>query len=214
VLGWDNGGSEPVPTASQLRWNALTNNYEVLLQVFSDWAQLSAIQDSSSQPPSRYELFTNGGAKLSPYMLVYAPPAYITANGFVGEARAVDGNKVITWFTFGPGTDPDNVPRTGIETCSFGEDEIGGGDLIIDFGTGTTSGWLEPFWGKTRYQLTGVTFAPGATTISARFGANPEGTLEARFFGPGAENIGIRAKGGGTGFESVVGIMLGDCKLE
>lgn len=96
-------------------------------------------------------------------------------------------------------------------TCDFGEDEIGHGGLTFDLAAGTVSGWAAPFWGGgVRYELVQTSFARGATTFAATFGTG--GVLEGRFFGPGAINVAVRAKGGGQGFgAALTGIMTGVC---
>jgi hypothetical protein len=94
-------------------------------------------------------------------------------------------------------------------TCSFGEDEIGGGELTVDLAARTVSGWAEPFWANVRYELVQTSFAPGATTFVAAFGT--DGVLEGRFFGPKGINIAVRANGGGHSFAAVSGIMAGEC---
>jgi hypothetical protein len=88
--------------------------------------------------------------------------------------------------------------------------EIGGGALTFDLTAGRVSGWAEPFWTRDRYELVQTSFATGATTFAATFGAG--GILEGRFFGPRAVNVAVRAKGGGPGMSAVRGIMTGSCQ--
>jgi hypothetical protein len=143
-------------------------------------------------------------------MLVYAPPHFFPRDGYVGNARIFETSSAVAYFAFGIATAPDDVPLNGTMTCDFGEDEIGGGALTFDLTAGRVSGWAEPFWTRDRYELVQTSFATGATTFAATFGAG--GILEGRFFGPRAVNVAVRAKGGGPGMSAVRGIMTGSCQ--
>jgi hypothetical protein len=103
-----------------------------------------------------------------------------------------------------------DAPVHGTRTCSFGEDEIGAGELIFDLAAGTMSGWAEPFWARVRYQLVQTSFAPGASAFAARFGT--DGALEGRFFVAGTVNVAVWSTGGGEGFAAVNGFMTGVCE--
>ena len=50
-----------------------------------------------------------------------------------------------------------------------------------------------------------ATYSPGAVTLASTYGANAANVLDARFYGPQAVEIAVRAKG------AVSGIMLGTC---
>jgi hypothetical protein len=182
----------------------------VLAPGYADWSRLEAVQDRFGDRPYRYDVFGSGETKLPFYMPLLAPPLPWSMDGYVGNARIFEGNSARAYFAFGIATAPGDVPVSGTMTCSFGEDEIGGGGLTFDLAAGTVSGWAEPFWANVRYQLVQTSFAPGLTTFAATFGT--DGVLEGRFFGPRAVNVAVRAKGGGQGFAAVRGIMTGVCK--
>jgi hypothetical protein len=195
----------------QFRWDAASGKYEVLAPGYADRSRLEALQDLRfGGTPSVYDVFGSGGTKLPFFMIVRAPPLPWNQNGYVGWAQIHENNFPHTYFAFGIATAPGDVPVRGTMTCSFAEDEIGEGRLTFDLAAGTVSGWTEPFWGKIRYELVQTSFAPGATTFATMFGT--DGVLEGRFFGPGAVNVAVRAKGGGQGFEAVRGIMTGVCE--
>jgi hypothetical protein len=211
VLGWDSWPSAPTPSAIQFRWNAAIANYEVLAPGYADWSRLEAVQDLRfGGTPHEYDVFGRGGTKLPFYMLVFAPPHWTPSLGYVGNARIFERSFARAYFAFGIATEPGDVPVSGTMTCSFGEDEIGGGGLTFDLAAGTVSGWAEPFWAHVRSQLVQTSFAPSATSFAATFGTG--GVLEGRFFGPRAVNVAVRAKGGGQGFAAVSGIMTGVCE--
>jgi hypothetical protein len=203
ILGWDSWPAAPTPSAIQFRWNASIRRYEVLPPGSGDWHRLEA------RTLFDYDVFGSNGTKLPFYMPVWAPPAPPPAGGYVGNARIFENSFARAYFAFGIATAPADVPVSGTMTCSFGEDEIGDGSLTFDLARGRVSGTVAPFWGNVRYQLDQASFAPGATTFAATFGTG--GVLEGRFFGPGAINIAVRAKGGGAGFTAVTGIMAGVC---
>jgi hypothetical protein len=206
ILGWDSWPSAPRPSAIQFRWNAAIGTYEVLAPGYADWSRLEALLRFGE-----YDVFGTGGTKLPFSMLVSAPPhRRPPADGYVGNARIFESSFARAYFAFGIATEPGDVPVSGTMTCSFGEDEIGGGGLTFDLAAGTVSGWAEPFWADVRYQLVQTSFAPGSTTFAATFGT--DGVLEGRFFGPRAVNVAVRAKGGGQGFAAVSGIMTGVCE--
>lgn len=207
VLGWDSWSSSPTPSAIQFRWNAEIGKYEVLAPEYAGWSRLEALQDRFGGTPFDYDVFGSGGTILPFEMVVWAPPP--SADGYVGNARTFESSLVRSYFAFGIATAPGDVPVSRTMTCSFGEDEIGGGGLTFDLAAGTVSGWAEPFWADVRYELVQTSFAPGATTFAATFGT--DGVLEGRFFGPRAVNVAVRAKGGGQGFAAVRGIMTGEC---
>lgn len=210
ILGWDSWPSAPTPSAIQFRWNAAIGKYEVLAPGYADWSRLEALQDLRFGTPHDYDVFGSGGTKLPFHMIVWAPPHRSPADGYVGNARIFESSFARAYFAFGIATEPGDVPVRGTMTCSFGEDEIGGGGLTFDLAAGTVSGWAEPFWANVRYQLVQTSFAPGSTTFAATFGT--DGVLEGRFFGPRAVNVAVRAKGGGQGgFAAVSGIMTGVC---
>jgi hypothetical protein len=211
VLGWDYRPSAPTPSAIQFRWNAAIGKYEVLAPGYADWSRLEALQNlQSGGTPHEYDVFESGGTKLPFSMIVFAPPHRWPADGYVGNAGIVESSVVRDFFAFGIATEPGDVPVRGTMTCTFGEDEIGGGELTFDLAAGTMSGWAEPFWADVRYQLVQTSFAPGSTTFAATFGA--DGVLEGRFFGPRAVNVAVRANGGGEGPAAVRGIMTGVCE--
>jgi hypothetical protein len=143
-------------------------------------------------------------------MLVSVPPHRPPADGYVGSARIFEGSSARAYFAFGIATAPGDVPVSGTMTCSFGEDEIGGGRLTFDLAAGTVSGWAEPFWARVRYEMVETSFAPGARSFAATFGT--DGVLEGRFFGPRAVNVAVRAHGGGQFEAAVRGIMTGVCQ--
>ena len=205
ILGWDSWPSAPTPSTIQFRWNAAIGKYEVLAPGYADWTRLEALEDRSGGPSHHHDVFGSGGTKLPFYMLVRAQPA----DRYVGNARIFEGSSARAWFAFGIATAPGDVPVRGTMLCSFGEDEIGGGEVSLDLATGTVSGWAEPFWANVRYQLVQTSFAPEATTFATTFGT--DGVLEGRFFGPQAVNVAVRAKGGGQFSEAVTGIMTGVC---
>jgi hypothetical protein len=160
--------------------------------------------------PRHYDVFGSDGTKRPITMLVTAPPLPWNQNGYVGWAQIHENNFPHTYFAFGIATAPGDVPVRGTMTCSFAADEIGEGSLTFDLAAGTVSGWAEPFWVNVRYQLIQTSFAPGATTFATAFGT--DGVLEGRFFGPGAVNVAVRAKGGGQFSAAVSGIMTGVCE--
>jgi hypothetical protein len=206
ILGWDSWPSAPTPSAIQFRWNAAIGKYEVLAPGYADWSRLEALEDLRiGGTPIHYDVFGSGATKLPFHMIVWAPP-----RRFVGNGRILEGSSARAYFAFGVATAPGDVPVSGTMTCSFGEDEIGGGGLTLDLAAGTVSGWAEPFWANVRYPLVQTSFAPGATTFAATFGT--DGVLEGRFFGARAVNVAVRAKGGGQGFAAVSGIMTGVCE--
>ncbi|HJR57874.1 MAG TPA: hypothetical protein VJ813_00680 [Vicinamibacterales bacterium] len=211
ILGWDSWPSAPTPSAIQFRWNAAIAEYEVLAPGYADWSRLEALQDLRfGGTPHNYDVFGSGGAKLPFYMIVSAPPHRPPADGYVGNARIFESSFARAYFAFGIATEPGDVPVSGTMTCSFGEDEIGGGGLTFDLAAGTVSGWVEPFWADVRYDLVQRSFAPVATSFAATFGT--DGVLEGRFFGGRAFNVAVRAKGGGQGSAAVSGIMTGVCE--
>jgi hypothetical protein len=210
VLGWDSWPSAPTPSAIQIRWNAAIDKYELLVPGYADWSRLEALENRFGGPPHQYDVFGSDGTKRSFSVLLLAPPHRPPADGYVGDARIWESSSARAYFAFGIATEPGDVPVSGTMTCSFGEDEIGGGGLTFDTAAGTLAGWAEPFWGAgVRYELVQTSFASGATTFAATFGTN--GVLEGRFFGPGAVNVAVRAKGGGQGFSALTGIMTGVC---
>lgn len=211
TLGWESWPDAPTPSGIRLRWNAAIGKYEVLAPGHADWSRLEARQDvQGGGTPYEYDVFDSGGAKLAFSMILFAPPHRVPAEKYVGDARIFEGFSAHASFAFGIATKPGDVPARGMLTCSFGEDEIGGGELAVDAAAGTVSGWVEPFWSQTRYVLVQTNFAAGATTFSATFGTN--GVLDGRFFGPRAVNVAVRAKGGGLGLDAVNGIMTGVCE--
>lgn len=204
TLGWDSWPSAPTSSTTGFRWNASIGRYEVLAPGYAGWSRLEAKPDRFGYSPYEYDVFGGGGTKLPFYMLVFAPPHRGPADLFVGNARLFDGVRAHSYFAFGLATEPRDVPVTGTMSCTFGEDEIGWGELVVDLDARTVSGWVHPFWGNAQYQLTHMSFPAGATTAAATFGT--DGVLEARFFGPRAANLAVRAKGG------VTGIMTGTCE--
>ena len=206
ILGWDSWPSAPTPSAIQFRWNAAIGKYEVLAPGYADWSRLEARQNQFGWAPHEYDVFENGGTQLLFSMIVSAPPHRPPADGYVGNASIFSAG---AYFAFGIATEPGDVPVRATMTCSFGEDEIGVGELTFDLAAGTVAGWAEPFWADVRYQLVQTSFAPGSTTFAATFGT--DGVLEGRFFGPRAVNVAVRAKSGGQGFSAVRGIMTGVC---
>lgn len=210
ILGWDSWPSAPTPSAIQFRWNAAIGKYEVLAPGYNDWSRLEALQNSQSgDTPHEYDVFESSGTRLPFSMFVFAPPHRSPADGYVGNAGIVENLLPRASFAFGIATEPGDVPVRETMTCSFGEDEIGGGELTFDLAAGTVSGWAEPFWADVRYQLVQTSFAPGSTTFAVTFGT--DGVLEGRFFGPRAVNVAVRAKGGGPGSAAVRGVMTGVC---
>ena len=203
ILGWDSWPAAPTPSAIQFRWNASIRRYEVFPPGYDDWHRLEA------RTLFDYDVFGSSGTKLPFHMPVWAPPAAPPAGGYVGNARIFENSSARAYFAFGIATEPADIPVSGTMTCSFGEDEIGDGWLTFDLARGTVFGSVAPFWRNVRYQLDQASFAPGATTFAATFGTT--GILEGRFFGPGAINIAVRAKGGGADFTAVTGIMAGVC---
>ena len=128
ILGWDSWPSAPTPSAIQFRWNAAIGKYEVLAPGYADWSRLEALQDLRfGGPPYHYDVFGSGGTKLPLYMIVWAPPHRSPANGYVGNACIFESSSARAYFAFGIATEPGDVPVSGTVTCSFGEDEIGGG---------------------------------------------------------------------------------------
>jgi hypothetical protein len=203
IVGWDSWPAAPVPSGIKFRWNASISRYEVLPPGYDDWNRLEA------RTPYEYDVFASNGTKLPFYMPLWVPPSLPPAGGYVGNARIFEGSSARAYFAFGIATDPIDVPINGTMTCSFGEDEIGEGALTFDLARGTLFGSVSPFWASVQHQLVQTSFARGATMFAATFGSG--GVLEGRFFGPGAVNIAVRAKGGGAGFTAVTGIMSGAC---
>lgn len=197
TLGWDSWPSAPTPSTTGFRWNATIGRYEVLAKGYAGWSRLEAKPDRFGYTPFEYDVFGGAETKLPFYMLVFAPPDRGPADLYVGNARIFEGVRAHSYFAFGLATEPGDVPVTGTMTCTFGEDEIGWGELVVDLGARTMSGWVHPFWGDARYQLTHTSFPAGGTTFTATFGTG--GVLEGRFFGPRAANLAVRAKGGVTG---------------
>jgi hypothetical protein len=208
ILGWDSWPRAPTPTAIQFRWNADTGKYEVLAPGYAGWNRLEALP-SRFGTPYDYDVFNSDWTKLPFHMPVFAPPHFSPMNPFVGNARIFEGNSAVAYFAFGIATAEGDVPLSGTMTCAFGEDEIGEGAVTFDLKAGTVSGWAEPFWVRHRYDLVQTSFSAGATTFATKYGTG--GVLEGRFFGPGAVNVAIRAKGDGPGFSAVTGIMNGSC---
>ena len=210
VLGWDSWPGAPTASVLQFRWNAAIGKYEVLAPGHVDWSRLEALQDFQFQEtPYQYDVFGSDGTELPFHMVVSAPPHRWPTDGYVGHAHSFEGS-VSSYYAFGIPTEPGDVPVRGTMTCSFGEDEIGSGELTFDLAAGTVSGWAEPFWSNFRYELAQAKFARGATDFSLTFGA--DGVMEGRFFGSRAVNVAVRAKGGGQGFSGVNGIMTGVCE--
>ena len=207
IWGWDSWPSAPTPSAIQFRWNAAIGTYEVLPPGNADWSRLEPRQSGFGLD---YDVVGGDGTKFPFYMVLWVPADPPLAGRYVGHARIFEGSSARAFFAFGIATEPGDVPVSGTMTCSFGEDEIGGGALTFDLATGTVSGVVEPFWASVQYQVVHPSFARGATTFAATFGT--AGVLEGRFFGPRAANIAVRAKGGGTGFSNVSGIMTGACE--
>ena len=203
ILGWDSWPAAPTPSAIQFRWNASIRRYEVLPPGYRDWNRLEA------RTSFDYDVVGSDGTKLPFFMPVFVPAAAPPVGGYVGNARIFEGGFARAYFAFGIATDPADVPVGGTLTCSFGEDEIGGGGLTFDLTRGTVTGSVEPFWGHVQYQIGQTSVVPGDTTFTVGFGTG--GILEGRFFGPGAVNIAVRARGGGEGFKAVTGIMTGVC---
>jgi hypothetical protein len=207
IVGWDSWPSAPTPATIQFRWNAAIGNYEILEAGNAEWSRLEALSSRTYE----YDVFGSGGTKLPFSMVLFAPPHQAPSTKYVGNVRIFEGSWARAYFAFGLATEPADAPVSGTTVCDFGEDEIGGGALTFDHGAGTLSGWGEPFWGRgVRYDLVQTSFARGATTFAARFGTG--GVLEGRFFGPGAVNVAVRAKGGGQGSANLSGIMTGVCE--
>ena len=145
ILGWDSWASAPTPSVVQFRWNAASGKYEVLAPGYADWSRLEALQDLRfGVTPYKYDVFGTGGTKLPFFMI----RRHRTGGGYVSWAQIHESNFPHTYFAFGTATAPGDVPVSGRMTCSFGEDEIGRGELTFDRAAGTASGWAEPFWGR------------------------------------------------------------------
>ena len=207
IFGWDSWSSAPTPSAVQFHWNAAIGKYQVLASASEEWGRLEALHNRFGDPPVEYDVFGNGGVVLPFYMLLWAPRS---ADRYVGDARIFTTNSARAYFAFGMATETGDVPINGRMTCSFGEDEIGEGEVTFDLDAGTMSGWAAPFWVNVRYPLVQTSFSQGATTFAATFGTG--GVLEGRFFGPRAVNVAVRAKGGGQFSAAVSGIMTGVCE--
>jgi hypothetical protein len=207
IWGWDSWPSAPTPSGIGLRWDAAIGKYEVLAPRHADWSRLEAVQSRVDSWPVEYDVFANDGTKHSFRMILYASQS---ADGYVGNARIFEGPSAQAYFAFGMATEPGDVPVSGVISCIFAEDEIGEGQLTFDLANGTLSGWAEPFWENVRYPLVQTSFTPGATTFGASLGSF--GVLEGRFFGPRSAGVAVRAKGGGTGFAAVTGVMTGECR--
>lgn len=211
VFGWDSWPTAPTPSVVQLRWNAATGKYEVLAPGFKEWGRLEALENRFGGTPRSYEVFGSGGTKLPFSMLLSAPPHRPPADGYVGDAQIRENSSPSSYFAFGLATEPGDVPAGGTIRCTFGEDEIGEGALTFDRVGGTVTGWAKPFWGgDVIYHLVPASFAPRATSFSTTFGT--DGVFDARFFGPRAANIAVRAKSGGPLMSTALsGIMTGVC---
>lgn len=207
VHGWDSWPSAPTPSTIGFRWDAALNRYEVLAPGHGSWSRLE--HNLGSGGAGHYDVYAGDGTKHPFYMYVVAPGYGMPPIKYVSNARIFEGNAARAYFAFGLATEPGDVPVGGTMTCTFGEDEIGWGILTIDLAAGTVSGAVAPFWANVQYPVQ-TSFTPGATTISATFGTG--GVMDARFFGPGAANIAVRANGGGQSFAAVRGIMTGLCR--
>lgn len=212
IWGWDSGSGAPIASTIQFRWNANIAKYEVVIPGYAGWNRLEARPPDFRlwHTPVYYDVFGGGGTKLLPSMFVWLPTQMGPTGAYVGDARILDDGAAGAWFKFGMRTEPGDVPVSGIRTCHFGEDEIGGGELTFDLAAGIVSGWVEPFWAPVRYQLVPARLAAGALTFAVGFGT--DGVLEGQFYGPRAADVAVRSRGGGEGFAAVNGVMAGWCE--
>lgn len=202
VFGWDEWPGSPVPSAMKLRWNSGTTEYEVQPAGSAEFARLRKLFNS----PGTYDAFSSSGALLSYQLVLFAP----TGTSYVGDARIFSGGKAQNFVAFGIGTPEAGLPTSGRKRCEFALDEIGNGVLLVDFGAGTASGTVDPFWlfpgNVPRYDIPQSAISRSApATISSPYGTEAGNLIEARFFGPNGEQIGVRSKG------RVTGIMTGNC---
>jgi hypothetical protein len=203
VFGWDSWPSAPAPSTIQIRWDAVGVGYEMMASVFAERGFLKALASAQRT----YDVLTASGAKLPFTVILEAPDSSGFPLRHVGDAR-IFGASALAFVAFGIATAPGDLPSTGLRVCSFGMDEIGSGDLTVNLATGAVSGSVEPFnapAGSSSPKLPiQATYSPG-TTLSAAYGTDAANGLDARFFGPQAAEIAVRAKG------AISGIMLGTC---
>lgn len=196
------------PSEMQIRWNSTASVFEIIADGRTQWAQLKlrndgkgsnfdAFAQDGSILPLKVEMFFNFGPAAEPYK--------------VGDIRVIEDGVWATWAIFGQATPASFVPASGTLTCEFGMDEVGDGQVLIDFAANTATGKVVNFWGPGRttpvyMSLNDAAIRPSASIdLTATFGTNPANILEARFYGPEAHDIVIRSKG------DVSGLMVGKC---
>jgi hypothetical protein len=206
VFGWDYQSGVAANTSTQLRWNAATTQYEVLANGSSEWAYLRA------RTSGTFDAFNTAGTQLPFQVQLSAPTGAPSAFHYVGEARVVTGVTgpagILAFFAFGFATAPGDLPTSGSRTCSFGEDEVGGGTLAIDFAARTVTGHMDHFYAAQGgpVDLTPTTLLPAQVpAISTSYGTLAGNLIEARFFGPQGADIAVRLKG------EFIGVMIGTC---
>ncbi|WP_265571360.1 hypothetical protein [Sphingomicrobium nitratireducens] len=202
VFGWDDWWLEgPIASTIEMRWNSAEKQYELRTNSGASWNRLQRIAGEDFI----YDVFEPDGAMAEYNARLYAWTAsHQFATKYVGTVALFDYPSAISYVAFGIPTATADMPTSGTRTCIFGEDEVGGGEVTINFATGNIMGTVEPFYGTDVYDLEGAVLK--TTGFTADFGTDTGNTFEAKFFGPDAANIAVRAQG------QVAGIMTGVCE--
>ena len=189
IFGWQGSESGWVPaTQINMRWNAATNSYEVMLPD-QQWGRLVGTvqpypimnQDGSRQPA---DLSFN----FAPHSVEGAGPSLATPRYLYGASTTLGAKLNYDWFVFGRVTASEEMPTSGTKTCKFNVDDNGSGELSVDFGARTVTGSLDEFYGSP-YAIPMASFALGAASFST---PGPNGPIDAQFFGPNADELVVR----------------------
>jgi hypothetical protein len=207
LLGWETSGTGAaftgVPSALRFRWIAAARAYEVLLPGL-DWLRVNVLSITPSGPANGFpegqyalsgQIFPPTGAAI--------PVLLRILNSHVAQLDVVR-SPGRTFAAIGLATANGDVPVSGTKSYPV-LGPYASGLLTIDFAAATITGTLALEDGSdfstpattVNYTVEQVGFASGATTFTARLrapGAPADGSIEGRFFGPGAHNLAIRIK--------------------
>jgi hypothetical protein len=193
-----------------MRWNSASVRYEVMPNGSSEWDYLRYRTGTAAQ----YDVFNPAGALLGFRAEVNAPTAAPALSGYMGDTRlstgATGAASLLAHVVMGLATAPGDLPTTGVRTCTVTQDELGGGQLIVDFAARTVTGYVRA---ESSFTQPGPQLPLAATSVAptqvpafaTTYGTTAGNILEARFYGPQGANIAIRLKG------ELAGLMLGAC---
>ena len=157
---------------------------------------------------------------------------YVGAGFWQRADMAANGESAFRFnaFTYGVETAQAVLPRAGsgayavdlVGSLGYGvlESLVGGGTLQVDFATGrvVTSGEVREILTSTGATITSSTFvgiaqlAAGANAFSGLFafsGGDLAGTLDGRFYGPGAEEVGAAWSAANADGRAAAGVLIG-----